>query len=78
MLYAFIDRQGNNVTFHAYDITLNDIARIGDAVESLILEERNRAVFYGDSFKAGIEKREVDGSRIIRNIAYKEENHEYE
>lgn len=78
MLYAFIDRQSDKVTFHAYDVTLNDIHSIGDAIESLILEERNRAVLDGDSFNAAIEKREVDGSRVIRNIAYKEENHEYE
>ena len=66
------------MSFQAYDIALNDVSSIGDAIESLILEERNRAVREGDSFNAAIEKREVDGSRVIRNIAYTEERHEYE
>lgn len=78
MFYIRIDRYRNEVVFQAYGITLADTDRIAGAIESVILEERDRAVRDGRHFNGEIEKKEVDGSRVIKNMSYEEEEREYE
>ena len=77
MIYTFIDLKNNQVVFHAYDMTPTETDRIGDLIKSFVLEERDRAVNSGSYFRGAIERKEADGTKLIRKVGYDDEVNRY-